>query len=156
MNLDAELAFDIAKRRDAADGAPGLARGAARLLANMGFQPAHEVSLPNGRRADIMALNRKGAFSIVEVKSSLADFRADAKWPDYRACCDFFYFAVGEDFPREVLPEDVGVIVADSFGAAILREAPRHEIAAGLRRRLTLRFARIVANRLRWIEDPGT
>jgi len=153
---DAELVFDIAKRRDNGEGASGLARGAARLLAQMGFQPAHEVSLPNGRRADIMALNRKGALVIVEVKSSLADFRADAKWPDYRDCCDLFYFAVGEDFPRDVLPDGAGLIVADAFGAAVLREAPRHEIGAGLRRRLTLRFARIVAHRLRSIEDPWT
>ena len=153
--LERELAFDLENRRAAADGAPDLARGVRRLMANMGFQAAPEISLPNGRRADLMGLGRKGTLAIVEIKSSLADFRADAKWPDYRACCDLFYFAVGEDFQRDILPEDAGLIVADAFGAAVLREAPRREIAAGLRRRLTLRFARLVASRLRYIEDPG-
>jgi hypothetical protein len=153
--LERELAFDLESRRSAADGAADLARGARRLLANMGFQAAPEISLPNGRRADLMGLSRKGVLAIVEVKSSLADFRADDKWPEYRDCCDLFYFAVAETFPRHVLPEDAGLIVADAFGAAVLREAPRRELAAGPRRRMTLRFARIVASRLRYIEDPG-
>ena len=151
---DLELALDLHQRRPGA-AAPGLARGTARLLANMGYGTLDEVSLPNGRRADLMALNRRGQLVIVEIKSSLADFRADDKWRDYRDCCDAFYFAVGEEFPRDALPEDCGLIVADDFDAVLIREAPRHGVAAGLRRRLTLRFARIAAARLGAVMDAG-
>ncbi len=55
-------------------------RGAARLLVALGYAPLTEVTLPNGRRADLMALGRKGEIFIVEVKSGLDDFRYDQKW----------------------------------------------------------------------------
>lgn len=122
-------------------------RGAGRLLAALGYAPLTEVTLPNGRRADLMALGRRGEIFIVEVKSSLEDFRTDLKWGEYRPYCDAFAFAVGPEFPREILPEEPGLIVADGFGGAVLREAPVVALAGARRKALTLAFARLAALR---------
>src|SRR5436190_23919480 len=104
-------------------------RGAARLLTALGYAPLAEVTLPNGRRADLMALGPRGEIFIVEVKSGPEDFRVDLKWPEYRPYCDAFAFAVAPEFPREILPEEPGLIVADGFGGAVLREAPVEPLA---------------------------
>jgi hypothetical protein len=122
-------------------------RGAARLLTALGYAPLAEVTLPNGRRADLMALGPKGQILIVEVKSGIEDFRADGKWPEYRPYCDAFAFAVAPEFPREVLPDEPGLIVADGFGGAVLREAPVETLAGARRKALTLAFARLAALR---------
>ena len=132
-----------------------LARGVGRALAERGYATLTEVSLANGRRADVMGLGRAGEVVIVEVKSSLQDFRSDAKWPEYRDYCDRFYFAVAEDFPRAAIPEDCGLIVADGFGGAVLREAPLLALAAARRKAVTLRFALVGADRLRRLLDPA-
>ena len=132
-----------------------LARGVGRALAQRGYASLTEVSLANGRRADVMGLGRAGELVIVEVKSSLQDFRSDAKWPEYREFCDRFYFAVAEDFPREAIPEDCGLIVADGFGGAVLREAPMLALAAARRKAVTLRFALVSSERLRRLLDPS-
>lgn len=100
-----------------------ITRGAGRLLGDLGYDWLPEFRLATGRRVDLMGLDRRGAFVIIEVKSSLADFRADGKWRDYLDWCDTFYFAVAADFPAGVLPAAHGLIVADGFGAAIVREA---------------------------------
>lgn len=131
-----------------------VARGARRLLASFGFATATEVPLPGGRRADLMALGPDGELLVVEIKSSIADFRADAKWPDYRASCDRLFFAIPDSVPADIMPEDAGLIVADGFGAAVLREAPIHRLAPATRRTLTLRFARLAASRLHALVDP--
>ncbi|MGH6951408.1 MAG: MmcB family DNA repair protein, partial [Vitreimonas sp.] len=89
-----------------------LARGVTRLLHDHGLASILEVPLANGRRADIMGLTASGEIWIVETKSCVEDFAVDLKWPDYREYCDRFYFAVTEDFPSELIPEDVGLIVA--------------------------------------------
>ena len=122
-------------------------RGAARLLSALGYAPLAEVTLPNGRRADLMALGPRGEIFIVEVKSGLEDFRVDVKWPEYRPYCDAFAFAVAPEFPRDILPEEPGLIVADGFGGAILREAPVTALAGARRKALTLAFARLAALR---------
>ena len=122
-------------------------RGAARLLTALGYAPLAEVTLPNGRRADLMALGRRGEIFIVEVKSSLEDFRTDLKWREYQPYCDAFAFAVGPEFPREILPEEPGLIVADGFGGAVLREAPTQPLAGARRKALTLAFGRLAALR---------
>ena len=122
-------------------------RGAARLMAQLGYAPLLEATLPNGRRADVMALGSRGDFVIVEVKSSLEDFRADQKWREYQPYCDAFYFAVAPEFPRAVLPNGPGLIVADGFGGAILTEAPTTPLAGARRKALTLTFARLAALR---------
>ena len=132
-----------------------LARGVGRALAERGFASLTEISLANGRRADVMGLGRAGEVVIVEVKSSLQDFRSDSKWPEYRDYCDRFYFAVAEDFPRAEIPEDCGLIVADGFGGAVLREAPLIALGAARRKAVTLRFALVSADRLRRLLDPA-
>jgi hypothetical protein len=122
-------------------------RGAARLLADMSYAPLLEVVLPNGRRADIMALGPKGEIVICEVKSCLEDYRVDIKWGDYLPYCDAFYFAVAPEFPRELLPDEPGLIVADGFGGAVLRDAPLVPLVAARRKALTLAFGRLAASR---------
>ena len=122
-------------------------RGAARLLVALGYSPLLEVTLPNGRRADLMALGRKGEIFIVEVKSGIEDFRVDLKWPEYRPYCDAFAFAVAPEFPRDILPEEPGLIIADGFGGAVLREAEVVALSGARRKALTLAFARLAALR---------
>jgi len=132
-----------------------VARGARRLLRAMGFATLPEVPLPSGRRADLMALGGDGEIVIVEIKSSLADFRVDQKWPDYRAHCDRLFFAIPPTLDPAIMPEDAGLIVADGFGGETLRDAPRHKLAPATRRALTLRFAALAADRLHALGDPG-
>ena len=87
-------------------------RGAARLMVDLGYAPLLEVGLPNGRRADVMALGPRGEIAICEVKSGLEDFRVDRKWGEYGPFCDAFYFAVAPEFPAELISDDCGLIVA--------------------------------------------
>lgn len=122
-------------------------RGAARLLIDLGYAPLAEVTLPNGRRADLMALSRKGHILIIEVKSGLEDFRVDRKWHEYMPYCDTFAFAVAPEFPRDILPEEPGLVVCDGFGGAVLREAPSVPLAGARRKALTIAFARLAALR---------
>jgi hypothetical protein len=122
-------------------------RGAGRLMAALGYAPLAEVTLPNGRRADIMALGPKGEIAIAEVKSGLEDFKADHKWSDYLPYCDAFYFAVAPEFPQEALPSEPGLIVADSFGGAVVRDAPVEALGAARRKALTIAFARLAVLR---------
>jgi hypothetical protein len=122
-------------------------RGAVRLVVALGWAPLLEVGLPNGRRADVMALSPKGEFVIVEVKSGLEDFKADAKWPEYQPFCDAFYFAVTPGFPTHLIPAEPGLIVADGFGGAVVRDPHRTPLAPARRRSLMLTFARLAALR---------
>lgn len=131
-----------------------VARGVSRLLLERGYSPLLEFALPNGRRLDIAAISEDGDFTAIEIKCSLADFRADEKWPDYLHFCDRYYFAVPESFPVEVLPADHGLIVADRFGAAIVREARHSPITAARRKALLIRFGRTAAERFARAADP--
>ena len=136
--------------RDADD----VARGVCRLFREMGLSPLREFVLGSGRRADVAALGPNGKIVIAEVKVSLADLRADVKWPDYVAYCDLFYFAVPEDFPRERVPADTGLIVADRYGGVILRPGQSLMLAGARRRATLIRFARTAATRLHRAADP--
>jgi hypothetical protein len=129
-------------------------RGVIRLMVDLGYAPLVEVSLPNGRRADVMAVSAKGEFVIVEVKSGIEDYRCDLKWGEYGPYCDAFYFAVAPGFPREVLEEGCGVIVADGFGGAILAEPPQEKLAPARRKALILAFARLAAMRAAGLSAP--
>ena len=151
---------------DSESGQPGLTkaeagladdikRGVRRTLAAHGLASLTEFTLSGGRRADVAAVDGKGRLTIVEVKSSVADFRADAKWPEYRDYCDLFYFAVGIGFPVALIPEDCGLMVADAYEASVLRDPPDHPLNAARRRAVLLRFAAAAAGRLHRIEDPG-
>jgi hypothetical protein len=129
--------------------ANALVRGVCRALDQLGYAVLVEFPLANGRRTDVLALGRRGEVIAVEVKSSVADFRADQKWPTYREFADRLYFAVASGFPTVLIPDDCGLMVADAFGAAVLRDGQTISLAAARRRALTLRFARIAAARLR-------
>ena len=136
------------------DLAIGLARGVGRMLSHHGFACMTEFTLRSGRRVDVIGLDAKGRISVVEVKSSLEDFRSDQKWPEYLDYCDSFYFAVAEDFPLEVLPDEVGLIIADAYSAAILRESPPLGLNASRRKSLILQFAQVAGRRLNAFTDP--
>jgi len=140
---------------DARDLPKELCRGVCRALAQRGFATLVEVPLANGRRADVLAVGRDGELVVVEIKSSVADFKGDRKWQEYRAFCDRLYFAVASDFPPELIPDECGLIIADPFGAAILRKGAVLPLAAARRRAMLLRFAAIAAGRLRRLTDPG-
>lgn len=146
---------DEAAVLEAASATAEITRGAGRLLSDLGYDWLSEFRLATGRRVDLMGLNRRGAFAIVEVKSSLVDFRADGKWRDYLDWCDSFYFAVAADFPAHLLPAAHGLIVADGYGAAIVREAAPAQLHASRRKALTLRFARKAARRLNLSQDES-
>lgn len=131
-----------------------LARGVCRALEQLGYASLLEFPFANRRRADILALGKTGELMIVEIKSSLADFRADRKWAFYREFADRLYFAVPNDFPVLLIPEECGLIVADGFAAAVLRHGALTPLAPARRRALTLRFALTAAIRLRRQLDP--
>ena len=131
-----------------------IARGTMRLLRALGHASLSEVSLHNGRRADLMALSDDGTRPIIEIKSSLADFRADQKWQDYRQACDQLFFAIHDENLASVIPPETGLILADAYGAEILRPAPEHRLAPATRKAVSLRFARLAAERLHRLDDP--
>src|SRR4051794_15038961 len=132
-----------------------VARGTGRLLLSLGFCCVSELPLPSGRRADIVAVDDGGEIWIVEIKSSVADFRADQKWMDYRLHCDRLFFATTVEVPCEIFPPDTGLIVADAFGAQIVCEAPEHRLHAATRKSMTLSIARAAALRLQSLADPA-
>lgn len=131
-----------------------LARGVCRAFEQLGYASLTEVPLANGRRADILALGRAGDLAIIEIKTSVADFRADRKWAEYRDFADRFYFAVPNVFPAALIPEECGLIVADAFSASVIRGGGAKVLAPGRRRAVTLRFALTAAARLRRHVDP--
>ncbi len=133
-------------------------RSVSRLCRDLGWAAVHEVPIPNGRRCDLLALRPDGGFVCIEVKSGVRDFLTDNKWPEYRAYCDALYFAVADDFPIELIPQDVGLVVACVSAPgepAVIREAPAHPLAPARRRALLMQFATVAANRLAALEDPA-
>ncbi len=126
-----------------------------RLLIEMGAAVLPELSLATGRRADLVALSKKGEIWIIEIKSSVEDFRVDRKWPDYRAFSDRFFFATHPEVPAEIFPEECGFILSDGYGAEILRHAPEHRLAGATRKALMLRIARAGAARITAAEIAG-
>jgi hypothetical protein len=134
--------------------APTIARGTQRLLRTLGLSCVAEMALNSGRRADLVALGGDGEIWIVEIKSSVEDFRCDHKWTDYRLHCDRLFFATAADVPLDIFPLDAGLILADGYGAELVREAPEHRLHAATRKTVTLAFARAAALRLQAIHDP--
>lgn len=140
--------------------AADVARGVTRMLLRHDLTTMGEVPLDGGRRADLMAIDARGQLVIVEIKVSRADLLGDGKWPDYLAHCDRYYWAVPAGFDLSplngpaFLPERTGVIVADRYDAAIVREAHTTPLPAHARKRCTLAFARRAARRLTGLIDP--
>ena len=145
-------------RTSPVDGRPiaeRVARGVCRLLADHGDGTLTEFRLANGRRVDVIGLNDSGEFVIVEVKSSVEDYRADQKWREYLGFCEKFYFAVPEGFPVKLLPADCGLMVADGFGAAIQRQSAGLSLNGVRKRHQLIRFGRTASARLQRAYDPG-
>jgi hypothetical protein len=154
MKLVANPTLEVPVDGRQSETALAVARGTARLLHAHGFSVVSELGLPSGRRADLVALDAGGEIWIVEIKSSVADFRADQKWQDYRAHCDRLFFATCQEVPCDIFPPDTGLIVADAFGAQMICEAPEHRLPAATRKSMMLSFARAAASRLQSLVDP--
>ena len=133
--------------------AQDVARGVSRLLIQQGYSPILEFTLANGRRLDVAALGPDGTLLGVEIKVALADLRGDTKWPEYLEFCEHFYFAIPPDFPDHYVPATTGLIVADRYGGAIIRPATPASVHASRRKAVTLRFAKVAAERLASVLD---
>lgn len=138
------------------DAADLMARGVMRLLRHLGYDAIDEFTLRSGRRADVAGIDRRGRIVIVEIKRSIADFRSDQKWPDYLDFCDLFYFAVPQEFPADILPDEAGLMLADRYGAEVVRPAVPlgPALHASRRREVLIRFAGTAARRLQRLNDP--
>lgn len=132
-----------------------LARGVCRHLLGHGFVTVEELVPTNGLRVDVMALGPKGEVWIVECKSSRADFASDRKWMNYLEWGDRFFWAVGADFPTDILPQDHGLILADAYDAEIVRMPTAAPLAAARRKVMMQKFARHAALRLQALRDPA-
>jgi len=155
MTLVAKQPLEVPVDGRQSETALAIARGTARLMHTLGRCVVSELPLPSGRRADLVALAAGGEIWIVEVKSSVADYRADQKWQDYRAHCDRLFFATCMEVPCEIFPPDAGLIVADVYGGQIVCEAPEHRLPAATRKSMMLLFARAAAQRLQSLNDPN-
>ena len=133
---------------------PPSRRACAGICVLKASRPCANSRLASGRRADVIALGPRGDVWIVEIKSSPEDFRADRKWPDYRDFCDRLYFAVTASMDQALLPSEAGLIVADAFGAEILRDPLETPLNAARRKAMTISFARAAALRLHGLYDP--
>jgi hypothetical protein len=129
-------------------------RGVQRVLRDHTFASLCETPLASGRRADVLAIDSRSEIWIIEIKSSIADFRSDQKWPEYQEYCDRFFFAVAPDFPTDILPSAAGLILADSYGGEILRMPSVIPLAAARRKAVSLSFALLAARRLHALADP--
>jgi len=135
--------------------AAAVQRGVGRLLRAYGFAMVTELPLGTGRRADVVGLGPAGEIWIVEVKSSVEDFGADHKWPDYRLSCDRLFFATHAEVPLAVFPEEAGLMLADAYGAELIRNAPEHRLSGATRKAMLVRFAQAAAHRLHGLVDPA-
>ncbi|MCC6983497.1 MAG: MmcB family DNA repair protein [Bauldia sp.] len=153
MNLNISPAEMLRDGRQSAM-ATMIQKGVGRRLRAEGFFMLTELTLSSGRRADVVGLGPGGEIWIVEIKCSVEDFRADLKWEDYRAHCDRLFFATHAGVPAGIFPLDAGFILADAYGADVIRPAPEHRASPAARRSVTLRFAQAAAGRLHGIVDP--
>jgi hypothetical protein len=145
---------------DARPVAADVARGVTRLFCRQDLFAICEVPLPNGRRADLMAIDGKGVLTIVEIKVAKADLFGDGKWTDYLEYCDRFFWAVPQDLAsicdgERFLPNEAGLIVADRYDAVVVRNAAHRPLAPARRKAELLRFARRAARRLSVQIDPS-
>jgi hypothetical protein len=132
---------------------PPRSSAASAAYPHTGLRRSAELPLASGRRADVV--DSGGEIWIVEVKSSIDDFRVDLKWPEYRLSCDRLFFATHAAVPAALFPNDAGLILADSYGAELLRDAPEHRLPGATRKAMLLRFAHAAAFKLHGLIDPA-
>lgn len=154
-----DVALDSPCFADAPPIAAEVARGVTRLFCRQDLFSICEVPLTNGRRADLMAIDAKGGLTIVEIKVAKSDLVGDCKWTDYLGYCDRFFWAVPPSLAaicegERYLPSEAGLIVADRYDAALVREAAHRPLAPARRKAELLRFARRAARRLSQQIDP--
>ena len=131
-----------------------LARGVSRFLHGHGFVSVEEFVPARGLRVDVIGLGPKGEIWVIECKSSRADFQSDFKWHGYLEWCDRYFWAVDQDFPTDLLPDETGLIIADSYDAEIIRMAPEDKVAPARRKVIVQKFATHAARRLQALRDP--
>ena len=131
-----------------------LARGVCRHMRSHGFVTVEELVPTRGLRVDVMALGPKGEIWIIECKSSRVDFQTDNKWQGYLEWCDRYFWAVDTEFPTDLLPQETGLIIADSYGAELIRLGPETKLAAARRKVMVHKFATHAARRLHSLRDP--
>ena len=129
-------------------------KGVCRLLRAAGFATLPEFTLATGRRADVIAISDAGHVWIIEIKSSIEDYRSDGKWPEYRDYCDRLFFAIPAHVDPDIIPTDAGLMIADQWGAEIIRHPDTVSLHASRRKAVTLAFARAAALRLHGLYDP--
>lgn len=140
--------------------AAAVARGATRFFARNDIWLMPEISLPNGRRCDLIGLDPKGAVIILEIKTARSDLLGDAKWTDYLDYCDRFYWALPPEFDHDLvareafLPQRTGLIIADSYDGELVRAAARHSLAAARRHVVARELARMAMRRAAQMADP--
>ena len=131
-----------------------IARGVMRHFAQIGLSSLSEFSPARGLRVDIITLGMANEIWIVECKSCQSDFKSDKKWQNYLEWCDRYFWAVNSDFPKDILPFDSGLIIADSYDAKILRESPLNKLPATRRKKIVRSMASTACNRLAAYTDP--
>ena len=131
-----------------------ISRGVMRHFAQIGLSSLSEFSPIRGLRVDIVALGPSDEIWIVECKSGKNDFKSDNKWHNYLDWCDRYFWAVDGEFPIDILPSDTGLIIADSYDASIIREAPLNKLSAARRKKLIKSIAKSACNRLVVHTDP--
>ena len=131
-----------------------IARGVMRHFSQMGLPSLSEYSPVRGLRVDVIVLAPSDEIWIVECKSSKIDFKSDKKWQNYLEWCDRYFWAVDSDFPEDILPFDTGLIIADSYDAQTLREAPLNKLSAARRKKIVRSMACTACNRLAAYTDP--
>lgn len=131
-----------------------IARGVMRHFSQMGLPSLSEYSPVRGLRVDVIVLAPSDEIWIVECKSSKIDFKSDKKWQNYLEWCDRYFWAVDSDFPKDILPLDTGLIIADSYDAKILIESPLNKLPAARRKKIVRSMASTACNRLAAYTDP--
>ena len=131
-----------------------IARGVMRHFSQMGLPSLSEYSPVRGLRVDVIVLAPSDEIWIVECKSSKIDFKSDKKWQNYLEWCDRYFWAVDSNFPKDILPFDTGLIIADSYDAKILREAPLNKLNVNRRKKIVRSIASTACNRLASYTDP--
>lgn len=135
-------------------------RSLTRYFHRQGAMVLHEVPLPNGRRADLIALSAKGEVLLVEVKVARGDLLSDQKWADYLPWCDQFYWALADGLDDAILdhpermPERCGRLIADRYDVALIREAAHHPMPPARRKAEHLRLSRLAMWRWMLTFDP--
>ena len=122
----------------------------ARSYYEQGDGVLREFKLRVKRRVDLITLNDEGLITIIEIKSSVSDFRSDKKWNEYIDWADQFYFGVAQNFPIDILPKEHGIITTDGFDTYEARKSPVKKLNGSRRNTLVRKLARASMRRVEY------